>query len=70
MNMAVKAVKREAAARHLPIAHGVEKDRKVALESEHAEQRRKSETRLQAAVAVARDARDERDPYADVPCTD
>jgi hypothetical protein len=65
MNMALN---REAAARHRPIARGPGKstsDRDAAAE------RKLSETKLQAAVAKVREGtRDERDPYADVPCTD
>jgi hypothetical protein len=56
----------EAAARHLPVAHqrSASKDK-----SGRHERYRASEPRLQ--VAVTRTApRDERDPYADVPCTD
>jgi hypothetical protein len=61
------SVKKEAAARHRPFARGASGARKVALaERESAT----SETRLQAAVAPVSRGRDERDPYADVPCTD
>lgn len=61
------ANRQEAAARHLPVAH----QRNASKESlaSRRRERRTSETRLQ--VAVTRNApRDERDPYADVPCTD
>jgi hypothetical protein len=54
----------QAAARHRPIAHG--RDPKA---DPRPEPRRTSETRLQAAVIADR-KRDEKDPYADVPCTD
>lgn len=61
-------LRNEAAARHLPVAHqrnaSSERRDKSATET-----RRASETRLQAAV-VRQTERDERDPYADVPCTD
>lgn len=60
--------KYEAAARHLPVAHG--RDAKADSNREpRPEPRRTSETRMQAAVVVDR-KRDEKDPYADVPCTD
>jgi hypothetical protein len=55
----------EAAARHLPVAH----QRSASKDKAASEQRRTSETRLQVAV-TRHAARDERDPYADVPCTD
>lgn len=64
-------IRQEAAARHLPVAH--QRNASGALGHKGAkaanDERRASETRLQ--VAVTRTApRDERDPYADVPCTD
>jgi hypothetical protein len=55
----------EAAARHLPVAH----QRNASGAKSASEQRATSETRLQAAV-IRTAPRDERDPYADVPCTD
>lgn len=60
--------RQEAAARHLPVAHqrsasGAKANKDAAPE------RSSSETRLQAAV-IRTATRDERDPYADVPCTD
>jgi hypothetical protein len=58
----------EAAARHIPVAHqrnaSGERHGKAAKEARHA-----CEPRLQAAVA-RQAAPSERDPYADVPCTD
>ena len=54
--------KYEAAARQLPVAR-VHDRRDSVLP------RRDSETRLQAAVVAAHES-DEKDPYADVPCTD
>lgn len=55
----------EAAARHLPVAH----QRTASKDKSGKHERHASETRLQ--VAVTRNApRDDRDPYADVPCTD
>jgi len=65
--------KYEAAARHLPVAHGrhaasVGGPAREARESVVAP-RGSSETRLQAAVVADR-KRDDKDPYADVPCTD
>ena len=60
--------KYEAAARHLPIARG--RDAKAdSNRAPRSEPPRESEARLQAAVVVDR-KRDEKDPYADVPCTD
>ena len=59
--------KKEAAARHRPIAHGP--DPKGNRSRGQAEVRHRSETRLQAAVVAPR-KRDAEDPYADVPCTD
>ncbi len=58
----------EAAARHIPVAHqrDASGDRR---EKTGTEVRHSSETRLQAAV-VRQVAPSERDPYADVPCTD
>ena len=55
----------EAAARHLPVAH----QRNASGDKSASEQHRTSETRLQAAV-IRTAPRDEKDPYADVPCTD
>jgi hypothetical protein len=60
--------KYEAAARHRPIAHGRDAKRGD-HQDPRPEPRRSSETRLQAAVVADR-KRDEKDPYADVPCTD
>jgi hypothetical protein len=60
--------KYEAAARHLPVARGREKN-PARNPAPRPEPRRGSETRLQAAVVADR-KRDEKDPYADVPCTD
>ena len=68
--MSAMVAKYEAAARHRPIAHG--RDTKAGGSPDprpQARPRQVSETRLQAAV-VAERKRDERDPYADVPCTD
>ena len=59
--------KNEAAARHLPIAHG--RDLKVVARDRQPDARRQSETRLQAAVGAS-SKREDIDPYADVPCTD
>jgi hypothetical protein len=57
--------RQEAAARHLPVAH----QRNASKDKSASKKHRSSETRLQ--VAVTRNVpRDERDPYADVPCTD
>jgi len=69
--MNVMVAKYEAAARHRPIAHGRDADpaRIPAPPSMRPEPRRDSQTRLQAAVVADR-KRDEKDPYADVPCTD
>jgi hypothetical protein len=64
--------KYEAAARHRPIAHGRGKDTSAGADRNpdpRRELRHGSETRLQAAVVADR-KRDEKDPYADVPCTD
>lgn len=61
---------KEVAARHLPVAHGVDEKVERAAELRRlAEAHRPSETRLQATVVVER-KRDDGDPYADVPCTD
>ncbi len=60
--MNVMVAKYEAAARHLPVAR-VHDRRDSVLP------RRDSETRLQAAVVAGHES-DEKDPYADVPCTD
>jgi hypothetical protein len=57
--------KYEAAARHLPVAHG----REGSADARRPEPRRGCEARLHAAVVADR-KRDEKDPYADVPCTD
>ena len=58
----------EAAARPLPVAH--QRDASADRHANPAEERRHpSGMRLQAAV-VRPVERDERDPYADVPCTD
>ena len=59
--MYAMVAKYEAAARQLPVARGPS----LAPPPAH----RPSETRLQAAVVADR-KRDEKDPYADVPCTD
>jgi len=61
--MNVMVAKYEAAARQLPVAR-VHDGRDSVLPS-----RRPSETRLQAAVVADREG-DDKDPYADVPCTD
>jgi hypothetical protein len=66
--MSVMLAKKEAAARHRPIAHGRDPKAEVSPDRK-AEVRRPSETRLQATVVADR-KRDELDPYADVPCTD
>jgi len=66
--------KNEVAPRHLPTARARDA-RPVSAGAELArmdvarERRRTSESRLQVAVAKP-PARDELDPYADVPCTD
>ncbi len=70
--MALMLAKKEATARHRPIAHGretpgVESGRNA--RNAAVEVRRTSETRLQAAVGADR-KRDDGDLYADVPCTD
>jgi hypothetical protein len=57
--------RQEAAARHLPVA--IQRNASGAKAAN--DDRRTSEMRLQAAV-IRTAARDERDPYADVPCTD
>ena len=59
----------EAAARHLPIAHGRDSKATIARDRHQPESRRRSETRLQAAVGASSE-REDIDPYADVPCTD
>jgi hypothetical protein len=56
----------EAAARHLPVAH----QRNASRAKGEGEQRHTAERRLQVAVNRRPALRDERDPYADVPCTD
>jgi hypothetical protein len=61
--------KYEAAARHRPIAHRRDTNADRNPPDPRRELRRRGETRLQAAVVVDR-KRDEKDPYADVPCTD
>lgn len=58
----------EAAARHVPVAHQ-RRASSSGREDTKKEVRRSSGTRLQAAV-VRQDERADRDPYADVPCTD
>jgi len=59
-------IRQEAASRHHPIAH----QRDASKRKRGSDGRRhESETRLQAAVARPHPS-DERDPYADVPCTD
>ncbi len=63
--MYAMVAKYEAAARHLPVAHGPSVAPPAVVVASH----RPSETRLQAAVVADR-KRDEKDPYADVPCTD
>jgi hypothetical protein len=71
MSLAFKRLmlaRKEAAARHLPIARGREAQPNSSRNASQ-EVRRSSETRLQAAVVKDR-KRDETDPYADVPCTD
>lgn len=62
-------LEKEAAVRHQPVAWGRDL-RSARLRSATAEERA-SEPRLQS-VVVPRDKKrdDERDPYADVPCTD
>jgi len=67
MNLMVD--KNEAAARHLPVAHGRVAAATATATEPVRETRRSSDTRLQAAVVADR-KRDEKDPYADVPCTD
>jgi len=67
--MSFMLAKKEATARHLPIAHGREKSGVEIGRNAKVEVRRSSETRLQAAVGADR-KRDDSDPYADVPCTD
>ena len=66
--MFLMLAKKEAAARHRPIAHGRDAKASVARDRQP-EPRRPSETRLQAAIGANR-KRDDVDPYADVPCTD
>jgi hypothetical protein len=61
--MNVMEAKYEAAARHLPVAR-VHDAYDSVLPARHP-----SETRLQAAVVAGHES-DEKDPYADVPCTD
>ena len=61
--------KYEAAARHLPVAHGPDASAGDPARESVATPRKSSETRLQAAVVADR-KRDDKDPYADVPCTD
>lgn len=68
--MNAMVAKYEAAARHRPIAHGRDAKADGSPDPRPAPRRRQvSETRLQAAVVADR-KRDEKDPYADVPCTD
>lgn len=67
--MSFMLAKKEATARHRPIAHGRDKASVESAPNAKAEVRRSSETRLQAAVGADR-KRDDADPYADVPCTD
>lgn len=63
--------RQEAASRHFPVAHQRNASG-VAREKAANDHRHPSEIRLQVAVVrqTPRDERDERDPYADVPCTD
>ena len=67
--MSLMFAKKEAAARHRPIAHGRDPKAEVSPDSKAEVRRPASETRLQA-VVVADRTRDDIDPYADVPCTD
>jgi len=67
--MNAMVAKYEAAARHRPIAHGRDTKAGGSPDPRPEPPRRSSETRLQAAVVADR-KRDEKDPYADVPCTD
>ncbi|CAN5891368.1 hypothetical protein BH11MYX4_BH11MYX4_48010 [soil metagenome] len=67
--MNVMVAKNEAATRHLPVAHAPHAAGREQARGSVAPPRRASETRLQAAVVADR-KRDEKDPYADVPCTD
>lgn len=60
------AVNKEGATRHLPTGRGVARGQQN--REKHESDRPKSEPRLQAAAVKRTD--DERDPYADVPCTD
>lgn len=57
--------KNEAATRQLPVAYGRDASSLDRVNTS----RRVSEARLQAAV-VAKRSGDDKDPYADVPCTD
>ncbi|MDB4945732.1 MAG: hypothetical protein JWP97_5266 [Labilithrix sp.] len=56
--------KNEAATRQLPVAYGRDANSEARTNST----RYASETRMQAAVVVKRS--EDKDPYADVPCTD
>ncbi|WP_146645914.1 hypothetical protein [Labilithrix luteola] len=65
---------KQAAARHLPVARGRERnspdhETRARLRRRSSEARHSSETRLQAAV-VRTSKQDDVDPYFDVPCTD
>ena len=66
--MLAMLAKKEAAARHRPIAHGPDTGAER-VGDRHPEARRQSETRLQATVVGER-KHDADDPCADLPCTD
>jgi hypothetical protein len=62
---------KEAAVRHQPVAWGSDLRSSRLRSARTPEPRTSSETRLSAVVLVTKDKpEDERDPYADVPCTD
>jgi len=63
-------IENEVAVRHQPVAWGSDL-RSARLRGSPSEPpRRSSETRLQSVVPPKDKKTDERDPYADVPCTD
>ena len=69
--MTLMLANNEAAARHLPVAHGPEPKAEVSRDRKPESRRPPSGTRLQASVPPPADRKgDDGDPYADVPCTD
>jgi len=59
----------QAAARHVPYAHGKRRTGEARLQAVEPEREHASEMRLHAAVVVEK-KKDVDDPCADVPCTD